>query len=442
VQRGIACDDSQLGGEQMKDAKTMDVTQLLCGRCSTQLLFSCVIAIACCSTKAAEQSLSSRAIANRETRDKLIRHVEDELERLRVQLKVPGMSVAIVKEHQILFAQGFGFADIENNVPATEHTPYHIASLTKPFAATVVMRMVEQGKLSLDSKMSDILADADFTVNGKAVHGYADLCKELKGLINYPGDRYVMKVRHHLSHTARGVPGEKYRYSGWLYGLLTEVLEKTSGKDFEQLLVDEIVLPLQMTDTVPNPSRSRTEELLEQRAKPYRIDATGKPILSRYPGRIRASAGIVSTVLDLAKFDMALDKNLIVSEKSKREMFTATVSNSGETLPYGLGWFVQRHQGVYLIWHYGWQPDAYSSLILKIPGRRATFVLLANSETTSAKFDLGSGNVLNSPFAALFLDFIAHVPVQSDLSKERGSKDEGDTIHTPSEGTRVSDEKK
>ena len=251
---------------------------------------------------------------------------------------------------------------------------------------------------------------------GIQIHGYADLCKELKGLINYPGDKYIMKVRHHLSHTARGVPAEKYRYSGWLYGLLTEVLEKTSGKNFEQLLVDEIIRPLQMTDTIPNPSQSRTEELLEQRAKPYKIDKGGKAIPSRYPIRIRASAGMVSTVLDLAKFDIALDKNLIVSERSKNEMFTATISNSGQTLPYGLGWFVQKYQGVCLVWHYGWQPDAYSSLILKIHEHHMTFILLANSDTPSSKYDLDNGSVLDSPFAKLFLYLIADLGVDNNSS--------------------------
>jgi CubicO group peptidase (beta-lactamase class C family) len=196
------------------------------------------------------------------------------------------------------------------------------------------------------------------------------------------------------------------------------VLEQVSGKNFEQLLVDEITEPLQMTDTIPNPRQSRTEELLERRAKPYQIDETGKAVPSRYPGRIRASAGMVSTVLDLARFDIAIDKNSIISEKSKREMFTATISNSGETLPYGLGWFVQKYDGADLIWHYGWQPEAYSSLILKIPEHRTTFILLANSDTASSKFDLDRGNVLNSPFARLFLDLVANADMPSETSKQ------------------------
>ena len=113
---------------------------------------------------------------------------------------------------------------------------------------------------------------------------------------------------------------------------------------------------------------------------------------------------MVSTVLDLAKFDVALDRNLIVSEKSKRAMFTSTLSNSGQPLPYGMGWFVQEYMGTKLVWHYGEAPDAYSSLILKVPERELTLILLANSDGASAPFDLGSGNVIKSPFAITFIN--------------------------------------
>ena len=85
-------------------------------------------------------------------------------------------------------------------------------------------------------------------------------------------------------------------------------------------------------------------------------------------------------------------------------MFTPTLSNSGHSLPYGLGWFVQISEDLKLIWHYGYEPGAYSSLILKIPEKETTFILLANSDGASASFGLGQGNVLNSPFALEFIN--------------------------------------
>jgi hypothetical protein len=116
---------------------------------------------------------------------------------------------------------------------------------------------------------------------------------------------------------------------------------------------------------------------------------------------------MASTVLDLAKYSIALDKNLIVSAESKEKMFTRNISNSGTPLPYGLGWFVQPSSAGKLVWHYGWQPDAYTSLILKVIDKDLTLVLLANSDGLSASFKLGEGNVFNSPFAMSFLNTVA-----------------------------------
>jgi len=173
---------------------------------------------------------------------------------------------------------------------------------------------------------------------------------------------------------------------------------------FDGLLVERIIGPLGMTRTFPNASEERGQEILEQRAKPYRIDSKGHPTVSECPRGVNAAAGMVSTVLDLAKFSVAMDRNLLVSEKSKEAMLTPTLSSSGQSLPYGLGWFVQEHEGLQLIWHYGHQPESYSSLILKVPGQGLTLILQANSEGASAPFNLGAGDVLKSPFAVTFLN--------------------------------------
>ena len=104
----------------------------------------------------------------------------------------------------------------------------------------------------------------------------------------------------------------------------------------------------------------------------------------------------------------SMDQNLIVSEKSKEAMFTPTVSSSGQVLPYGLGWFIQEQDGQKLLWHYGHQPESYSSLILKVPGEDLTLILLANSADASAPFNLGGGDVLTSPFALAFIDLFVN----------------------------------
>jgi CubicO group peptidase (beta-lactamase class C family) len=219
-------------------------------------------------------------------------------------------------------------------------------------------------------------------------------------------------VRHHLTHTSQGVPGEAYQYNGFLYGLLSRVVEAASEKRFADLLVENITAPLEMTSTIPSPSDSGRQQVLAELAKPYRTDDAGKAVLSEFTQDLNAGAGMVSTVLDLAKFDAAMDRNLIVSQESKEAMFTPTLSNAGQPLPYGMGWFVQEREGVQLIWHYG-QQTTYSSLILKVPEEELTLLLLANSDGASAPFDLGAGDVLKSPFAVAFITLFTDIEAPS-----------------------------
>jgi CubicO group peptidase (beta-lactamase class C family) len=157
-----------------------------------------------------------------------------------------------------------------------------------------------------------------------------------------------------------------------------------------------------MTSTIPSINKTDRSRILRERAKSYRIGFWGF-VLSNYEAKVSASAGMVSTVIDLAKFDVAMDQNRIISKKSKETMFMPMVSNGGKTLPYGLGWFVQQYQGMEIIWHYGYDPGAYSSLIVKIPAKELTMILLANSDGASRNHNLGAGDVLASPFAALFI---------------------------------------
>ena len=83
-----------------------------------------------------------------------IARLETLLESLRQELKIPAYSAAIVKDQKVLWAKGFGYADVENKIPATEHTPYHLASLTKTFASTILMQLVQEGKVKLDDPVS------------------------------------------------------------------------------------------------------------------------------------------------------------------------------------------------------------------------------------------------------------------------------------------------
>lgn len=335
-----------------------------------------------------------------------------ELENLSQLLKIPGLSAAIVRDQNVIWAKGLGFASLENQIPATPHTPYRIASLTKPFAATLLMQLVERGQLDLDEPMA--------TYSG------------------YFKDETV-KVRHVLTHTSGGIPGDQFRYQGGRFASLIGVIETASGRRFHELMITNILDQLDMASSVPgqailtdvdNGSADLDQEafnrykgVVDRMAQPYTLYDSNEMILVPLPPwRLRASSGLISTVMDLAKFDAALDHHILLKRSTQARVFTPAVANDGRSLPYGLGWFVQHHRRVKLMWHYGdWRH--FSALILKIPSISTTLILLANSDALSAPFGLNTGDVMRSPFACTFFRlFVVEDAVGRTLPTPRWSQ--------------------
>ncbi len=308
---------------------------------------------------------------------------EAELEALRARLKIPALSAAIVEDQNIVWAKGFGYADLENRIEATPDTPYHLASLTKPFAAAVVMQLVEAGELGLDDPISRY---------GVRVDSEGEVL-----------------VRHLLTMTSEGNPGERYEYDGARFGHLSQIIEQASGRSFQDLLIEKILEPLAMTNTAPSRAgafqlgrEGDFEHVYEALASPYQLDHRHEVEGGRYPDHFSAAAGLISTAVDVAAFDIAMDQNVLVSQETKEQMFAPTVSTSGVELPYGMGWHAQRYDDVRLVWHWGhW--DCNSSLILKVPDENLTFIVLANTDNLSRPYGLDSGDVLRSTVALAFL---------------------------------------
>lgn len=173
-----------------------------------------------------------------------------------------------------------------------------------------------------------------------------------------------------LSHTSDGTPGEEFLYNGAIFNSLTTLVEKAGARPFPELLTEHIFRPLQMEHTVAGPTT-------------------------------RAAGGVISTTADLAKYAIALDGDRLVSAKSKAAMFAPTKSTRGKTLPYGLGWFSQTYLNQPIVWHYG-QDTGAGSLLLLVPHRKLTLIVLSDSPAISDAPRLVDGNVARSPIALAF----------------------------------------
>ncbi len=315
----------------------------------------------------------------------------------------------MIQDGNLISARGFGHADVERRIPATADTLYHLASVTKTFTAILVLQLVEQGKLDLDEPVSRYSTD-------------------------FKDD--AARIKHLLSHTSEGTPGEKYAYNPDRFEHLKAILEKKTGKSLRRLFVDTFLEPLAMRDSVPGPdvadndttwaelgkaNLARYRRTLTRFARPYTFwgAGAGESIYSGYPPRdFWASAGLLSTVRDMARYDQAVDRHQLLQPDTLARAWTPFLTSAGEPLPMGLGWYVTIYRGTRLIWHYGHWGTGFSALYLKVPAHRLTLVALANSEALADHHYRVGEDVTNDLFACSFLDVF--VP---GLANRPGTKD-------------------
>lgn len=330
--------------------------------------------------------------------DAQLRAFAAEVDSLRVANHIPGLSIAVVRDGRVVLARGFGFANLEARTPATEHTAYPIASVTKPVAGVTAMRLVERGVLDLDRPMA-------------RYENWAEFCAEARDegppifFRDYDCSPDVT-LRHVLSMQMNGRAGERFWYNPISFSWASRPMMQVTGRAFSDLVADEVFGPAGMTES------ARTHRNLPLRADvaarvapPYHVDSAGAFVRSAdlEPQGDGAAGGVISTVADMARFDVALDEGRLLSEASKAEMWRPGRSPSGAALPYGIGWFVKEMDGRRLVWHTGWWEQAYSAMYLKLPDERLTLILLANSEGLWWGNPLDGATVERSPFAAAFL---------------------------------------
>jgi CubicO group peptidase (beta-lactamase class C family) len=187
--------------------------------------------------------------------------------------------------------------------------------------------------------------------------------------------------------------------------LLSNIIQSATGKSFDKVASERIMQPLGLPNTAPSNMLLAQQDgfdtlaLRTNTAQGYASNGKDKVI---YPPGVSTAAGFISNINDMLKYSMAYDGQLLLTDDLKAKVFSPMISNSGKTLPYGLGWFVQEIEGVKLTWHYGYWVGM-SSLIIRVPDKKITFVLMANSDMLSAPYPLGNGDLWRSPYAIEFL---------------------------------------
>lgn len=309
---------------------------------------------------------------------------EARLDSIRMALRIPGMAAAIAKEGEIVWSRGFGLADVDQGRPATDTTSFYVASVTKSVSAIVLMQLVEEGLLDLDTPIGEF-----------------GLSVESLGTVT---------VRHIFNHTSHQVPGEEHRYDGNRYIILGDVVEQITGKPFARVLQERILGPLGLRHTAPDISvipafleaGLNRHAFMANMAMPYELE-NGRVVRSGFPSHFSPSAGLMSSVRDLAEISIGLDQDRFLDPATREVMLSPTVAIPGENLNYGLGWFVQWIDGLKVEWH-GGEWHSQSALFLRVPERKMTFVAVANTRRMSGAYYMGRGDVMESGLAQLFME--------------------------------------
>ena len=318
---------------------------------------------------------------------------------LRSTAKIPGLAVVVLRGTTCVLAEGLGFADLAAKTPVTPDTLFNIASVAKPISAVVALRLAELGRLDLDRPMREF---AGFTV-------YRDSARAEGGIFfrDFDNDpKKPLTLRHVLSMTANGTPGSRFFYNPPAYSWASRPLAEAVGVPFSELVARHVFIPSGMATSARIHRRLPLPDALNPYlATPYHLAPDGSFAVSAPPPPQGdgAAGGVISSALDLARFDRALTEGKLLDADSRKMMWTDGRAPDGRVLPYGLGWFIKEVNGEKLVWHTGLWEGAYSALYLKVPGRDLTLILLANSDGLRWEQNLDEAAIERSPFATAFL---------------------------------------
>ncbi len=327
------------------------------------------------------------------------RYVRAELERQRI----PGLSLAVLSGDRILVSRGYGFANVELRVSASDSTVYQSGSMGKQFTAALVEMLVGQGRLRLDDPIVRWFPEGASVWQGITVR---HLLTHTSGIAEYTDSTFDYRkdytedelVKFAASRPLDFKPGERWSYSNTGYVLLGALIRRVSGRFYGDLLRDSVFKPLGMND-----SRIISEaDIVPNRADGYRLaDGVLKnqewvaPMLNT-----TADGALYITVRDLAKWAIALNHGRVPSQAALDTAWTPVRLNDGATYPYGFGWAIFNQRGHPRISHTGsWQ--GFKTVIARYPDSHLTVIVLANlAEAQVGAIAYGIAGMLDTTLAA------------------------------------------
>lgn len=305
-------------------------------------------------------------------------------------LQGPGaaaLSIAVARGDTFVLNKGYGIADLEHGVPATQTTLFRIGSVTKQYTAAAIMKLVEQGKLALDDDFTKYI---DYPTQGKTVtirhllthtsgiKSYTDLPDFAAGSAADMAPEKVLDPVRNLPFEFE--PGAKWAYNNSGYHLLGMIIEKVSGVPYAQHLQNEFFTPLGLTQTRYDVGA----DIIPGRARGYRL-LDGKPANAAHLGMTipYAAGGLMATAHDLVAWQLALVAGRAVSLDSYKQMTTPATLSDGSATDYGFGLKIRNLDGHPCILH-GGGIYGFNSMLLYLPDEKLSIAVISSSESVSS----------------------------------------------------------
>lgn len=311
--------------------------------------------------------------------------VREEME----QQQLVGVAVGVIREGEVAYTAGYGYADREQEVPVTHDTLFRWASISKPVTALAAMQLVEAGTLDLAADIREHVPE--FPDKGAPITT-EQLLAHLGGIVHYTNGPVIRTQREYdTPHPYESVilaldtfapsplvnqPGERYSYSTRGYILASAVVEHAGGQPFAEQVQERICEPLGLTTLQPDyqwvdiPNRAKGY----RRVRGHIFPSTNTDVSWKLGG-----GGFISNVEDLARFAVALMNSELVSEAITRDMWTPRIDANGESSGYGLGLRVSDNNGQLRILHTGSQEKTRTRMVF-YPKAGHGVVVMTNSE--------------------------------------------------------------
>jgi CubicO group peptidase (beta-lactamase class C family) len=294
----------------------------------------------------------------------------------------PGAAVLAVKDGKIILRKGYGIANLELGIPIKPGMVFRIGSITKQFTSVAIMKLAEEGKLSITDDIKKYLADYPTHGHKITIHHLLNHTSGIKSYTSIPEWPPLMRkdmtpaelMDLFKNQPMDFAPGERFLYNNSGYVLLGAIIEKVSGKSYEAYIDENIFKPLGMSSSYYG-SNTRIIPLRASGYKKEKKDIRNADYLSMTLPY--AAGSLLSTVDDLHRWYQALEAGKVLSQKSLEQMYTPTKLNKGKTQNYGYGWSLGTLFEEKTINH-GGGINGFVTYALRVPEKKVFVTVLTN----------------------------------------------------------------